>query len=298
MARSRTNRAPALAVSALLHAAAIAAALITWQTTKHLTIGSVVPVEIVNGPPADMAPAIQAPEPAEATSETPQSEALTPPTPEATPAPTPPKPATPPPPTPKQMTPPTPKPTPAPGKPTATAVAKPEPKGQGKPAKGFSMDQLYKSLTDSKPARPAHKFSLADLEASLKRSGRGAPGQNRARAAAVATTGAGTTDRVSASDVNGLAAKLQQLWNPNCDVEGAAGINVKVLIHFGPGGSLSGAPELVDRSIDPLGSSLLSAAAHRALSAVVRGAPFTDMPADFAGNVIVNFNAREACARR
>ena len=61
MARSRTNRIPALAAAALLHGAVAVLALISWQwSSKHLKLGQVVPVEIVNGPPADMAPAVQA----------------------------------------------------------------------------------------------------------------------------------------------------------------------------------------------------------------------------------------------
>lgn len=285
MARSRTNRTPALAAAALLHGAVLALAILSLQWGgKRLTVGSVVPVEIVNGPPADAAPAVQAPEPTPAQAPEPDPQATQP---AASPAPPTPAPPTP---TPKQATP-----TPPVGKPTATATAKPAPLGQGKPAKGLNLDQLASSIAHAKPSRPTKSFSLADLEASLRK-GKGRQGPPRQQAAP--QTGQGTQDHISASSVNGLAAKLQELWNPNCDVEGAAGINVKVRIHFGPGGTLTAAPELVDRSIDPLSSTLMGAAAHRALSAVVRGAPFTDLPPNFAGDVIVNFNAKQACARR
>jgi outer membrane biosynthesis protein TonB len=299
MARSQTNRKPALAVSALLHAAAIAAAVISWQWgSKHMTLGQVVPVTIVNGPPADMAPAIEAPEPSPATAEEPVPQATAPPTPVAPPAPKP----TPPAPQPKQAVEPTPKPTPAPGKPTAKAVAKPAPTGQGKPAKGLDLSALAASLSKSKSkAKPSKSLDLSALAASLSKPAQGAKGANKPRTAAQAETGAGTQDHLSASDVNGLVTKLQRLWNPNCDVEGAAGINVKVRISFNHDGTLSAPPQLVDRNIDPTSESLLGASAHRALSAVVRGAPYTELPPNAYGDwkvMVVNFNAKQACARR
>lgn len=299
MARSRTNRSPALIASAALHGAVAVLAILAWQLgSKKANLGDVVSVQIINGPPAEPAPAIPAPEPTPATAEEPDPTATTPPA-----APTPPtpepqvqqkQPPTPQPPVaqPKQQ-PPTPQP-PA-GKPTAQATAKPAPKGVGKPAKGLNLDQLAQAIASGKPQTPARRFSLADLEASLRK-GRGAKGPNRPRAAPEA--GAGTTDRASASSVGALGQRLGQLWNPNCDVEGAAGINIKVRVHVAPGGTLASAPELVDPSIDPLGASLVSAAAHRALSATVRGAPFTELPGNFAGDIVLNFNAKQACSMR
>jgi hypothetical protein len=71
-----------------------------------------------------------------------------------------------------------------------------------------------------------------------------------------------------------------------------------VIAHVGPGGMLTSAPELTDKSIDPTKSDLKNAAAHRALAAVVRAAPFTELPANFAGDIPFNFNAKQACATR
>jgi protein TonB len=299
MARSRTDRKPALAASALLHAGVLAAVLISWQWgAKHMTLGQVVPVQIVNGPPADMAPAVQAPEPSPATAENPTPQATAPPTPVAPPAPTP----SPPPPQPKQAVQPTPKPTPAPGKPTATSTAKPAPTGRGKPAKGLDLNALAASLPRAhKASKPSKSFDLAALAASIPRPAQGEKGANKPRTAAVAHTGAGTEDHLSASDANGLVTKLQRLWNPNCDVEGAAGINVRVSFALNRDGTLASPPQLIDRGIDPNGSSLLEASAHRALSAVVRGAPYTELPPNAYGDwkvVKVNFDAKQACSRR
>jgi outer membrane biosynthesis protein TonB len=285
MARSRTNRSPALLASAALHGAVAVLAILAWQLgSKKMNLGDVVSVEIINGPPAEPAPAIPAPEPTPATAEEPDPTATTPP---ATPAAAQPEPVV----QPKQVT----TPQPPPGKPTAQAPAKPAPQGIGKPAKGLNLDQLANSLAHAKPQQPARRFSLNDLEQSLRK-GRGAKGPNKPRAAP--QSGEGTTDRASASSVGALGARLGQLWNPNCDVEGAAGINIRVLVHVAPGGTVNGAPELVDRSIDPLGASLVSAAAHRALAATVRGAPFTELPGNFAGDIVLNFNAKQACSMR
>ena len=62
MARRDANYSPSLIVSALAHAAVIAATLVAWPwLSKPLKIGNVVPVTLVaNGPPADMAPAVAA----------------------------------------------------------------------------------------------------------------------------------------------------------------------------------------------------------------------------------------------
>jgi outer membrane biosynthesis protein TonB len=289
MARSRTNRTPALAAAAALHGAVLALALISWQwSSRHLKLGQVVPVEIVNGPPADMAPAIQAPEPSPATVEQPTPDAVTPPTPPAPPQPTP---APPQPAAQSKQAQPQPQPTPP----------KPVTRGQGKPAaKPLDLSALARSLAHAKsPSRDS--FSLDRLASSITKQAQGAKGPDKPRTAAQAETGHGTQDHLSASDVNGLVTKLQRLWNPNCDVEGAAGINVKVRIRFNRNGTLNGPPELMDRSIDPSGAGLLSASAHRALSAVVRGAPYDELPADAYGDwkdMVVNFNAKQACARR
>lgn len=285
MARSRTNRLPSLAASAGLHGAVLALALISWQWgAKHLKLGQVVPVEIVNGPPADMAPALQAPEPSPATAEQP-TPSPTPPTPPAPPQPTPapPQPAA----QPKQAQP---QPTPA----------KPMNPGQGKPAKPYDPNQIARDIAESK-RKSQNTFDPGRLAADIAKQAQGQKGANKPRTAPQAQTGQGTEDHLSASDVNGLVTKLQRLWNPNCDVEGAAGINIKMRIRFRRDGSLDGDPQLVDRSIDPDGASLLSASAHRALSAVRRGAPYDELPANAYGDwkdMVVNFNAKQACARR
>ncbi|MEI9965142.1 MAG: hypothetical protein WDM92_10970 [Caulobacteraceae bacterium] len=77
MARRRTNLSPAFAASALAHAGIIAAALIAWPwLSKPLKLGEVVPVTLVtSGPPAALAPAVKAPEPAPAEAEEPTPEA-------------------------------------------------------------------------------------------------------------------------------------------------------------------------------------------------------------------------------
>jgi biopolymer transport protein TolR len=64
------RQSPALIGSVLLHGAVAAALLFAWPWSRDLKIGSAVPVTIVtNAPPAELAPAIQAPEPQTAQTE-------------------------------------------------------------------------------------------------------------------------------------------------------------------------------------------------------------------------------------
>ena len=61
--RSSQSFSPAFVASALIHATALAAALIAWPwLSKDMQLGKVVPVTLVtNGAPAEMAAATQAP---------------------------------------------------------------------------------------------------------------------------------------------------------------------------------------------------------------------------------------------
>src|SRR4051812_7042058 len=77
MAAARSQRSPALAASILAHLALAAVALIGLpHASKPFNLGEAVPVTIVaTGPAAELAPAVQAPEPAPATTPEPPPEA-------------------------------------------------------------------------------------------------------------------------------------------------------------------------------------------------------------------------------
>lgn len=283
MSYARTRRAPSLVFSALVHAGIIAAAVIVWpKFNKPLTLGKVVPVTLVtSGPPAEEAAAVQAPKPAPTA--TPQ------PVPEAKPEPAPIKPI-------------------PPAPPTASAAPKPELKTKVTPAKQTP------SLKPSQPAKSqaANRQDL-DLDALMtsidaqrtKPAGgpsSGQAGPMRPRTEKAASQGHGQDTHMSGDERQGLADKLSRLWNPNCAVEAAAGVNVKVSFRLTAQGWLVGQPELAAgqslNSSDPV----FNAAAARALSAVGRGQPYTDVlnPAHFADwhDMVVNFNAKQACANK
>lgn len=255
MSRAHANRSPALIASAVLHAAVIAAAVIAWPFfSKPLLMGQVVPVTIItSAPPAEEAPAVPAAQPQPAMSPAPAPEAP------AQPAPAPPTPPAPPP-KPAAMPKPAPKPTqakPAPALKPAAASAKASPKKDD-----FDLDTLMASITSSRRAsRPSTS---------------GQPGPSRPATGSPDSKGA--DDHMSASELGALNDKLGRLWNPNCQVEGGRGIIVRVHVRLSPQGYVIGQPELPDRAkIFASGNPVLIAAATRALSAVERGQPYTDV---------------------
>jgi protein TonB len=259
--------------SVLLHVTIAVALLVSWNFTRDLKVGSVVPVTIVSQAPAtDVREADQAPVEQTAQTEAPVPDAplqSTPPAPEPKPAPPPPTPK--PTPTPKVV-----KPIPAP------APVKPAP--PAKPEKSLDLDALSASVSKlAKPAPP--KPSSAPK------------GPARAETALQARPALGTG--VSAAAISGLQDELQRRWNPNCDVEGGRDVQVRVTFTIGAGG------QVVDQGGNHPRSEIKSAqtpvaetAAQRALSAVYAAAPYRSLPREFYGQqVAVTFNAREACSR-
>lgn len=277
------EQSPALIGSVLLHGAVAAALLFAWPWSRDLKLGSAVPVTIVtNAPPAELAPAVRAPEPQAAQTEQPAPEAppeVTPPAPQPTPQPVPkpptpqPKPAPPQPqPTPKPTPAPTPKPTPAPPKPAPapTPAAKPAPKAE----KSLDLDALAASV--SKMSKPSSA----------------AKGPARAATAPEARTGTGSADAAAA--MNGLADELQRRWNPNCGVVEGRQVVVQVSFRLNAGGGVAGEPQA---QIQGPATAAAQVGAQRAVSAVFAAAPYRNLPREFYGQLIrVTFNAREACS--
>lgn len=272
------EQSPALIGSVLLHGAVAAALLFVWPWGRDLKVGSAVPVTIVtNAPPAELAPAVQAPEPQTAQTEQPVPDAspeATPPAPQPTPQPVPkpptpqPKPA---PPQPQPKPTPTAKPTPAPKPaPAPTSAAKPAPKAE----KGLDLDALSASV--SKMAKPSSA----------------AKGPTRAATAPEARTGTGTAEASAA--MSGLAEELQRRWNPNCGVVEGRQVVVLVSFKLNAGGGVVGEPQAqIQGAMTPAAQ----VGAQRAVSAVFAAAPYRNLPREFYGQLIrVKFNAREACS--
>lgn len=277
MSHARVNRSPAFVASAAIHAAVIVATVIAWPFfAKPIELGKVVPVTIVTkAPPAEEAPAIQAPKPAPAMTPAPEPQAPAEPAP-ITPAPPtpPPKPAAPPKPAPQ------PKPTPAK---QAPALRPSAPAKANAAKQDLDLDALMASLSSSSQRASARASS-------------GQIGANRPRTAQVASESQGQDQQMSTDEIGALLAKMKRLWNPNCQVEGARGIVVRVRVKLTPQGYVIGQPELVDGG----GADSIQAAANaRARSAVDRGQPYSDVlkPEHYAAwhDRIWKFDARQAC---
>ena len=268
------SRAPSLIGSVALHALVLGAGFIALPfAAKPLLMPPSVPITIVShAPPEPPTAAIQAPEPVPET--TPE------PVPVPTPSPPPPKPA-----------PSAPAPKPAPPPP----IPKPA------PAKPLDLSKLAQSLPEAKPApaksKPAAKpLDLAALTATLPRS-TGAKGPLRAAAAPVVNPG--PPKPLTGDELGALTAKLMRLWNPNCGVEGGDKVVVKVEIKLTPEGRLAEPPILRDRALVESHGPVAQAAGQRALIAVQRGEPFSELPRDrYASwkDIIATFDAKEACA--
>lgn len=263
----RRETSPALAGSVLLHGAVTVALLISWNFTRDLKVGAIVPVTIVaNAPETNLAPAVQAPDVQTAHAEEPDPTApaeVTPLAPQPKPKPEPAPKVAPPPPTPK--------PAPVPMKP-APVAAKPAP--PAKPEKSLDLDALAASI--SRSAKP----SSADK------------GPTRPETALQARETMGTAQQAAA--FSGLSQELQRRWNPNCDVEGGREVMVRVTFTIGAGGQVVGN---VGSEIKGAPTPVSQAAAQRAVRAVYAASPFRSLPREFYGDrVAVNFNAREACS--
>jgi outer membrane biosynthesis protein TonB len=285
MSQSRDpGLSPALIGSVAFHGLVVAAFLVGWPWTapKPITLGESVPVTIVTEGPTNVRPAEEAPVEQTAQTEDPTPEATpTPPapvpSPKPTPAPTPPA---------KAPPQPTPKPTPTPAKPAPTV--KPTPAPTPAPAK--------------KPAAKPSEDFFASLEASLAKTKKatGKPTANapkgpaRAETSVSARPAAGAATGLSAAALGRLQGEVQDRWNPNCEVEGGANVNVRVVFVIGPGGRVVGQPESPGTSSpDPV----VKAASDRAVRALLQASPFAYLPSDLYGQKIaLNFNAKQACS--
>ena len=268
-ARREHQVSPALLGSIALHGLVAALAIfgLPWKTAKPITIGESVPVTIVTNGPTNVRPAEEAP--VEQTAQAPD------PVPEATPQPPAPTPA----PTPTPAPAPPPKPTPVP-KPTPTPT----------PAK-------------PKETKKSDSDFFASLEASIAKSKKatGKPTANapkgpaRAETSVSARPAMGAATGLSAAALGRLQGEVQDRWNPNCEVEGGANVNVRVVFVIGPGGRVVGQPESPGTSSPDPG---VKAASDRAIRALFAASPFAYLPSDLYGQKIaLNFNAKQACSR-
>lgn len=262
---SRDSRLPAFAAAVALHLGLFALVLLLPHRPPP-PIGSSVPINIVSDAQVtNTRPAVQAP----------QTETAAAPAPVLQAPPQPPAPAPAPVPTftrtrPQPVTPPRPTPVPTP-QPARTAA----PPAQ----KSFDFNKLQQIIANAQ-------------HASGRQSSSAARGPARAETAPQARPDAG--QGLSQSDLQGLEQLLERLWNPNCDVAGGSSVKLRVRFVVDLSGGLLGQPTAggLEHAADPV----VAAAARRALDAVREAAPYS---APYYGQPItVNFDAKEACAKR
>lgn len=268
----------ALVLSIALHAGVFTLAYVSWKTAPPpLTVASV-PIELVSEVPMREqaeAPvdelAVKTPEPEPAPPEpvvTPEPE----PAPKL-PVPAPQKPATPKP-EPKPEKKPEPKPVEKP-KPDPKGVKKPEPPKQTKP-KTSAADDMLARLAASPSQSTSKKQAQANTRRTDGRSNRG-----------TAPADAGTQTALTA-----LTRRLQDLWNPNCDVPGARLVSPEIGFTISTNGRVVQGPQWVNRRNDPV----WQAAASRAMSAVKQGELYDDLPKELYNRPLeITFDGKSAC---
>jgi outer membrane biosynthesis protein TonB len=278
--RRDQSRAPAFVAAVLLHAAVLALVLfVPGQPPKP--IGSSVPINIVSSAPfTDTRPAVQAPqtEAAQAPQPVPAAKPQ-PPAPVPAPAPafteTRPRP-------PVKAERPTPVPAPSPKavRPTPVPTQQPSMKAAAQPAaKPFDFDRMQQIIANAKRNEGPQASSAK-------------PGPARPETAPQARPDAG--QGVSQSDLAGLQQLLERLWNPNCDVAGGSAVKLKVHFLVGLDGNVLGRPTAGGQ--ENSSDTVVAAAARRALDAIHRAAPYSEPY--YGQSITVNFDAKEACAKR
>lgn len=266
MRGERSDLGSALLISAILHAGVLGAALLPWPWDRELKIGSIVPINIVSSIPANPRPAVLGPEDLSAQTETPEPEAPL----EAPVA------------APEPQPQPAPQPTPAPKAPAPKPAPTPKPAPKAPPPKPA-------------PAKKSDSLDLDALASSLKGSQSSSAARGAARPETTRQPRATTGSGASGAAMSGLAEELQRRWNPNCEVEAARNVRVRVTFRLGSDGRVVGDVRAggQESSSDPV----IRAAAERAIRAVYSAAPFTTLPREFYGDQIaVSFNAAQACA--
>jgi protein TonB len=165
---------------------------------------------------------------------------------------------------------------------SAAKIAKPSP----------TQPSAQKSLTAAQP------FDFNKLQQIIAHHAGGAAASSAPRGAARAQTDLQARpdagQGISQSDLAGLQQLLGRIWRPNCDAPGGSSVKLQVKFLVGLDGSVLGKPNAggLERSADPV----VAAAALRAIDAVHQVAPYQ---APYNGqSITVNFDAKEACAKR
>jgi protein TonB len=261
LAPPRENRGPALLAAIALHAAVLLAVMLHPNHAPP-PIGSSVPINIVSSAPfTDARQAVQAPQT--------QAASAPQPTPEAKPQP----------PAPVEAPPAFTRTVPQPTKPVKPPTPTPAQHATTPASQAVDFNRMQQIIDNAqrnagKPASSAQR------------------GPARAETAPQARPDAG--QGVSQSDLLGLQQLLERLWNPNCDVAGGSAVKLRVRFLIDLSGNVLGRPD--DGGLEHSGDPVVAAAARRALDAVHEAAPYSQPY--YGQSIVVNFDAKEACAKR
>jgi outer membrane biosynthesis protein TonB len=308
---------PALLASIALHLAVVLLCVLAMEFSPPVKVINVTPVTLVtSAAEPNVKPAVQAPETQTAQSPEP-APSPEPPSPVETPSPIP---SVPPPPPQSQPAPrprpqPKPKPvppTPRPPPPKPTPSPKPKPPPP-KPAPDLDLSSLAKaapkrsaadldlaSLAKTK-ARGVHPSdlnlaALAGETAGGHRGGAAARGAFRPETDRFARQAVGAANALTGDELGALQAKLIPLWHPNCGVEGAQHVVIKVELKLDGAMHLAAPPKLLAQTSAGAPQGVVEAAAQRALTATAEGAPYTELPKNAPKDIILKFDAKEMCA--
>jgi len=308
---------PALIASIALHLAVVLVCVLAMEFSPPVKVINVTPVTLVtSAAEPNVKPAVQAPEtqtaqaPEPAPSPEPPSPVETPtptpsvppppPAPSPTPAPTPrpiphPVPPTPRPPPPKPA--PTPKPKPTPPKPAPdldlSSLAKAAPK---RAAANLDLSSLAKAKAHGVHPSDLNLAALAGETAGGHRGGASARGAFRPETDRFARQAVGAANALTGDELGALQAKLIPLWHPNCGVEGAQHVVIKVELKLDGAMRLTAPPKLLAQTSSGAPQGVVDAAAQRALTATAEGAPYVELPKNAPKDIILKFDAKEMCA--
>lgn len=223
---------PAILGSIALHAGVVALAFVSWPRSEPKPLPSSVPVSIVSDQIVEAGPADNPqPEPS------PEDAATAPVIPE---------------PTPPEPTPPTP-PRPTPPKPVPTPTPRPVPPRPAPPTPPRPQPTPPRPTPPRPQPTPPRAEPTLDLDALA---GPRRPGTTQSRPA-TGQQGRGTAPRaIGRASLQALGAQVRP--SLNCDLPGAEGAQVRVIVRLGENGRLIGSPRL-QGSRSPITDSVLRA---------------------------------------
>jgi outer membrane biosynthesis protein TonB len=312
---------PALIASIALHLAVVLLCVLAMEFSPPVKVVNVTPVTLVtSAAEPNVKPAVQAPEtqtaqsPEPAPSPEPPSPAETPtptpsvpppppevqptrrPTPRPKPTPVPPTPRPPPPPKPTPSPKPSPKPKPPPPKPTPDLDLSSLAKAAPKRAADLDLAALAKAKAHGAHPSDLNLAALAGETAGGHRGGASARGAFRPETDRLARRAVGAANALTGDELGALQAKLIPLWHPNCGVEGAQHVVIKVELKLDAAMHLAAPPKLLAETSAGASPDVVEAAAQRAIAATAQGAPYTELPKNAPKDIILKFDAKQMCA--